>query len=175
MASATRPIGVERARAAIALGRIARIAFGPDRQRSTNGLQQPLAVAREVLRRAERAVHDGRQITRPELGDDRLGGVDGDGPLGRVDRPVEQDHDEPAFAREGVARHVRGDGVHPRRRRQHARRQIDGRKRQHGSRPIVFVDREVRRGQPAHRLAVAIEDRDLDINEIDAAAKRLLR
>src|SRR5690606_20778955 len=51
------------------------------------------------------------------------------------------------------------------------RRQIDGRERHHRTRLAILEDREVFSRQPAYGQAIAVEYRDVDVNEVDTCAK----
>ena len=143
-----------------------------------DGVQQPGAVRGQVLHGA--GLHgavvrgdDGGQIVRAEGLDRGRGNLPGgDGRLFDRNRPIHQDHDQPSvlladLIGDDVGGHVAGpDGVvraRPRKldRREGANRRLDA----------VVEYGEVRRGQPAHRLPLAVQDDDVELQQLDAGAE----
>ncbi len=120
-------------------------------------------------------MHDRSEIVGPQRVHCAEGYLARRGLLYRLDRLVEQDDDQTAFARHVAGRHVRRNLVQPRRRRwpaRHARGQVDGGKCGERYRLPIDADREVGGRQTGDRIAIAIEDRHVDLNDVDAGAER---
>ncbi len=117
---------------------------------------------------------DGREVVRPE----RLDGGRGNLPrhergLLNGNRAVHQDnHQSPVL----LAHLVRGDvrrhlcGPH-RLGRTRARGELHRRERADGCRDTVVEHGEIRGSQPAHRLPLVVQDRHIELDELDARSK----
>jgi hypothetical protein len=84
------------------------------------------------------------------------------------DRPVDHDHDQPAFRPDVVGRHVRRDVANPRRDAIHARwtlRDLNGIENGHRPRFAVLEYGEIAYRQVAHRTPVVIQDGDVQLDE----------
>ena len=139
---------------------------------------QPGTIGGELLRLLGRKrVDDGSHVGRPELVDHGPRDPARRCDLGRIHvdvEVVEEQHDDP-FGVDVVGHDVGRDVTHPGRRIRSPVRQIDGLERHDRERLAAFEQGEVGRGQAAHRLAVAVEDGDVDRDDLDARSKRGLR
>ena len=118
--------------------------------------------------------HDRHEIVRTKTIDDLVA----DPPHGltrgdvEVHRRVVQDHHEEPAVVELIRRHVGRDLAHPWRRRRRRGRQFDLCQRDDLLRLAVFEHREIRHRQAADRAAIVVEDRDVEVEDLDAGAER---
>ena len=147
------------------------------RRERIGGGDQLTAIAGEVLRLAEEREHDRGKIVRTKPVDDPtcdlLRGVR-HAVVGRR-HPVVHDDDDDAAQIELIGGDVGADLPHPFGGDRRGSGDVDGRERDDRLRLAVFEHREVLGAQAVNRLAVLVEDRDVEPHEIDAGAEGLLR
>ena len=146
------------------------------RRERIGGGDQLTTIAGEVLRFAEEREHHRREIVRTKPIDDPTRDQ-----LRRVRHavvrrrhPIVHDDDDDAAQIELVGGDVGADLPHPFGGDRRGRGDVDGRERDDRLRLAVFEHREVLGAQAVNRLAVLVEHRDVEPDEIDAGAEGLL-
>ena len=136
--------------------------------------KQARAIRRQILHGAVARRDDGREVVGPE-GFNGGGGNPSRDDRGLLhgDRPIHQDDDQAPvlltdLIRDDVGRHLVGPH---RLGRTRARGELHWRERADGCRDAVVEHGEIRRGQPAHGLALVVEDGHIELDELDAGAK----
>ena len=93
----------------------------------------------------------------------------------RPDCSIHEDHDQPALDGADVAHDVWRYVAHPGRSGDGWRWQVDRAERDDGALLAILENGEIRRREPAHRAAVAVEDGDIHLHDVDARTERLQR
>ena len=144
-------------------------------RRTIDRIEQAGAVGSEVLRRAavgEAAAVDHRsEIARTELVDRRGGDLPRQDLVVDADRPVQHDHHEAAFRLDGVGGDVGGDVADPRRLAGRRCGVRQGHRHERDDRPglAVLEDNEVRRLKAGDGPPLLVQDRDVQLDDVDAA------